>query len=58
MKILYIMRKFGIAKNSVSSDNPNNPRIGVAKLQKFNVKLLEGDDKGEVVEIDLPIYKE
>ena len=31
---------------------------GVAKLQKFNVKLLEGDDKGEVVEIDLPIYKD
>ena len=31
---------------------------GVAKLQKFNVKLLEGVDKGEVVEIDLPIYKD
>lgn len=30
---------------------------GVSKLQKFNVKLLEGDDKGEIVEIDLPIYK-
>ena len=29
---------------------------GVAKLQKFNVKLLEGIDKGEVVEIDFPIY--
>ena len=29
---------------------------GVAKLQKFNVKLLEGVDKGEVVEIDFPIY--
>jgi len=29
---------------------------GVAKLQKFNVKLLEGDNKGEVVEIDFPIY--
>lgn len=31
---------------------------GVTKLQKFNVKLLEGVDKGEVVEIDLPIYKD
>ena len=30
----------------------------VAKLQKFNVKLLEGDDKGEVVDIDLLIYKD
>ena len=29
---------------------------GIAKLQKFNVKLLEGVDKGEVVEIDVPIY--
>lgn len=29
---------------------------GIAKLQKFNVKLLEGVDKGEVVEIDFPIY--
>ena len=29
---------------------------GIAKLQKFNVKLLEGDNKGEVVEIDFPIY--
>ena len=28
---------------------------GVAKLQKFNVKLLEGDDKGEIVEIDLSL---
>lgn len=31
---------------------------GIAKLQKFNVKLLEGNDKGEIVEIDLPIYKD
>ena len=29
---------------------------GIAKLQKFNVKLLEGVDKGEIVEIDFPIY--
>ena len=36
----------------------NSDEEGVAKLQKFNVKLLEGDDKGEVVEIDLPIYKD
>ena len=28
------MRKFGIAKNSVSSDNPNNPRIGLAKISE------------------------
>ena len=34
----------------------NSDEEGVAKLQKYNVKLLEGDDKGEVVEIDLPIY--
>ena len=36
----------------------NSDEEGVAKLQKFNVKLLEGTDKGEVVEIDLPIYKD
>jgi len=36
----------------------NSDEEGVAKLQKYNVKLLEGDDKGEVVEIDLPIYKD
>ena len=29
---------------------------GIIKLQKFNVKLLEGVDKGEVVEVDLPVY--
>ena len=34
----------------------NSDEEGVAKLQKFNVKLLEGVDKGEVVEIDFPIY--
>ena len=28
------MRKFGIAKNSVLSDNPNNPRIGLAKISE------------------------
>ena len=33
----------------------NSDEEGVAKLQKFNVKLLEGADKGEIVEIDLPI---
>ena len=36
----------------------NSDEEGVAKLQKFNVKLLEGADKGEIVEIDLPIYKD
>ena len=36
----------------------NSDEEGVAKLQKFNVKLLVGTDKGEVVEIDLPIYKD
>lgn len=40
----------------VSEENSNEE--SVAKLQKFNVKLLEGSDKGEVVEIDLPIYKD
>ena len=29
---------------------------GIEKLQKLNVELLEGVDKGEVVEIDFPIY--
>ena len=30
---------------------------GIEKLQKLNVELLEGVDKGEVVEIDFPIYR-
>lgn len=34
----------------------NSDEDSIAKLQKFNVKLLDGIDKGEVVEIDLPIY--
>ena len=29
---------------------------GIAKLQKFNVTLLEGVDKGEIVEVSLPVY--
>ncbi|WP_427169272.1 YibE/F family protein [Fusobacterium nucleatum] len=40
----------------VSEENSDEEEI--AKLQKFNVKLLEGIDKGEVVEIDFPVYKD
>ena len=29
---------------------------GIVKLQKFNVTLLEGVDKGEIVEVSLPVY--
>ena len=36
----------------------NSDEDGIAKLQKLNVKLLEGVDKGEIVEVDFPIYKD
>ena len=35
----------------------NSDEEGIAKLQKFHIKLLDGVEKGEIVEIDFPVYK-
>ena len=35
----------------------NSDEEGIAKLQKFHIKLLDGVEKGELVEIDFPVYK-
>ena len=40
---------------SLISEEKSN-QDGIAKLQKFNVTLLEGVDKGEIVEVSLPVY--
>ena len=40
----------------ISEDNSSQEE-GVIKTENYNVKLLEGNDKGELIEVALPIYK-
>lgn len=39
------------------SEEKVNFEDGVIKTQKYSIEFLEGNDKGEFIEIDLPIYK-
>ena len=40
----------------ISEDNSSQEE-GVIKTENYNVKLLEGNDKGELIEVALHIYK-
>ena len=43
--------------NLISVEKPTTEDESVKEIQKYNVKLLEGNDKNEIIEVDLPIYK-
>lgn len=43
---------------SLISEVEGNQEEGIEKILKFKVEILEGDNKGETIEVDFPVYIE